>query len=95
MISVFEAPEMVPHLTAALAPHLHEIVLTSRQAALDLLLAPRKDPANLSWFRAIYPGSFTMYLAWFWAAGFPANVRNSERASIRDTVRVTTGRSGY
>ena len=34
MISVFEAAEMVPHLTAALAPHLHEVVLTSRQGAL-------------------------------------------------------------
>ena len=93
MISVFEAAELVPHLTATLAPHLHEVVLTSRQAALDLLLAPRKDPANLSWFRAIYPGSFTAYIAWFWAAGFPANLRDPGRASIRETVRVTIGRS--
>ena len=57
------------------------------------MLAPRKDPANLSWFRAIYPGSFTVYLAWFWAAGFPANLRDPGRASIRDTVKVTIGRS--
>ena len=91
-ITVFAAAGAVPHLTAALAPYEKDLVLTSRSDALGLVLAPRKDPANLAWFRAIYPGSFTIYLAWFWAAGFPANLRDPGRGSLRDAVWVATGR---
>jgi hypothetical protein len=84
---------MVPRLASALEPCHGDVVLGSRTEALGLLLAPRKDPANLAWFRAIYPGSFALYLGWFWAGGFPANVRDPARASLRDAIRVTTGRA--
>jgi hypothetical protein len=30
---------------------------------------------SLRWFARIYPGSMAVYLAWFWASGFPANLR--------------------
>jgi hypothetical protein len=70
---LFASDEELPRLGAALARRRHLCVLTDRDAVLALVFAPRKHDPNLMWFRRIYPGSMTHYLAWFWYAGFPAN----------------------
>jgi putative nucleotidyltransferase-like protein len=64
----------LPRLDAALAPHARCLRHRDRAAALDLLAAPPKSAASLRWFASVYPGSMALWLAWFWASGFPANL---------------------
>jgi Uncharacterised nucleotidyltransferase len=73
---VFRADLEWPNLAAALGARADERVDATRRAALDLVFASRKHHANFEWFAGVYPGSVAAYLAWFWYAGFPANVRN-------------------
>ena len=77
---LFEGEEDLPRLKAALA-HQDHVITPTRELALTLVSAPRKHPANLSWFARIYPGNLAHYLAWFWVAGFPHNVTARLRAA--------------
>lgn len=72
-LALFEAQGELPRLAAALPP-------AAASRALDLVFAPRKSPESLRWFADVYPGSLAHYLAWFWLAGFPANLRNTGAA---------------
>ncbi len=71
---LFEARDDLAHLSAALDQRRDPPVPANRTAALALVSAPRKCQANLLWFGRVYPGSLPHYLAWFWYAGFPANL---------------------
>jgi hypothetical protein len=75
VVALFEAEGEVPRLEAALHPRLPPGADSTRELALTLVSAPRKHPANLTWFARIYPGNIWHYLAMFWVAGFPQNVR--------------------
>ncbi len=93
-IDALDASDRLPRLREALAPYRERVTHRSRDEALDLVLAPRKSQANLRWFRRVYPGSFPLYLACFWAAGFPENLRDPRRGSLRESIAVATGRPG-
>jgi hypothetical protein len=74
--TLFEAGEELPRLVAALDRRQEPVTPASRQEVLALVGAPRKDVASLAWFGRVYPGSLWLHLLWFWAGGFPANLRN-------------------
>jgi hypothetical protein len=82
VLDVFEAHQTLPRLAAALKAQPEQPRHGSRDEVLALLAAPRKAAANLAWFARVYPGVFAHYLAWFWAGGFPANLRNLGRAWV-------------
>jgi hypothetical protein len=63
-------------------------VLADRAAALALLAAPRKSHANVVWFGRIYPGSFALYLLWFWWGGFPDNLSRLGPSWLSSQLRV-------
>lgn len=88
VLDVFDAPEEAPRLAEALAQHRPSVRRARRAEALELVMAERKDPANLAWFRELYPGSFPLYLACFWAGGFPANLRDPRRPPVRRVLSV-------
>lgn len=91
LAELFEAREELPRLAAALEARRGLLVVQGREAACALLDAPRKAPANFAWFRRIYPGSVPLYLAWFWAAGMPANLRSLDRARVRQAAAALGG----
>lgn len=74
--TLFEAEAELPRLAAALAARRAGCAPASRDEVLALVGAPRKDVASLAWFGRVYPGSLLLHLLWFWAGGFPANLRN-------------------
>lgn len=74
--TLFETAAELPELSAALARRRWQPLPVSREEALALVGAPRKDVASLAWFGRVYPGSLWLHLLWFWAGGFPANLRN-------------------
>jgi hypothetical protein len=87
VLDAFEARDRLPRLDAALRPHSDRICHADREAALALIAAPRKASANLAWFARVYPGSMAHYLAWFWAGGFPDNLRQIGRPWVFESVR--------
>ena len=94
VVDLFEARAELPRLAAALATRRGLYTLADREQVYALVGAPRKDPASFAWFRQLYPGSVTLYLLWFWAAGLPANLRDLDLARLRGTVAVALGRGG-
>ncbi|MCC7010262.1 MAG: nucleotidyltransferase family protein [Acidobacteria bacterium] len=76
VIELFEVRDELPHLVSMLAAWRSAIVPLTADERLTLVFAPPRTPANLRWFARIYPGSLARYLAAFWWAGFPANVRD-------------------
>ena len=92
VIDVFDAAAELPRLAEALQPYRRSVRHGSREEALRLVMAPRKDPANLAWFRRVYPGSFPLYLAFFWGSGFPANLRDPRRPPLWRTVALASRR---
>jgi len=76
VVVLFEARAELPRLAGALDRRRERVVLAGRDEALALLGAPRKDVASLAWFGRVYPGSLWLHLLWFWAGGFPDNLRN-------------------
>jgi hypothetical protein len=74
--TLFEAHGELPRLAAALERRRAACALATRDEALALVGAARKDVASLAWFGRVYPGSLLLHLLWFWAGGFPANLRN-------------------
>ncbi|MEO6026628.1 MAG: nucleotidyltransferase family protein, partial [Candidatus Binatia bacterium] len=74
VVDVFDARGELPRLAQSLAARRELVAIDDRATALALLAAPRKDRDNLLWFGRVYPGSMTLYLAWFWYGGFPANL---------------------
>ena len=87
VLSVFEGEQDASQLAAALDARSHLVTASSRGEVLDLVFAPRKHPANLVWFGRVYPGSLARYLAVFWTAGFPANLRQLHAARLRALLR--------
>ena len=87
VLSVFEGEQDASQLAAALDARSHLVTASSRGEVLDLVFAPRKHPANLAWFGRVYPGSLARYLAAFWIAGFPANLRQLHAARLRALLR--------
>jgi len=75
VVALFDAQADVPILAAALDRRGHRPDAAVTRTALDLMFAARKSPHNLAWFQRVYPGSFPLFLLWFWLGGFPANVR--------------------
>jgi hypothetical protein len=65
----------LPRLGTELARHAASVRHAGREEALALLGAAPKAAANLRWFARVYPGSMVHYVVWFWASGFPANLR--------------------
>jgi hypothetical protein len=88
VLDVFEAGETVPRLVAALDAQRGHPLHGGRAAALALVGAPRKAAASLAWFARVYPGALAHYLAWFWAGGFPANLRQLGRFSVLASLKV-------
>lgn len=93
VVALFDVVSEVPRLAAALAARGHSCDADERRAALELTFADRKAPASLAWFKRVYPGRLPLYLAWFWAGGFPANLRGPGTGRVGDTVRVAFGRA--
>jgi hypothetical protein len=86
VIVLFEACGELPALEAALGarrPLRHD---ATREQALALISSPRKHPANLTWFGRVYPGSLWHYLAWFWLAGFPENLKQLGSGRVLATM---------
>jgi hypothetical protein len=75
VLDVFAMRPAVPRLDGALEPYSDRVLHGDRGEALALIGAAPKAAENLRWFARVYPGSITVWLAWFWASGFPANVR--------------------
>lgn len=86
VLALFEAQGELPRVEAALNARRHLLHDATRARALALVSAPRKHPANLTWFGQIYPGNFWHYLAWFWWAGFPENLRQLRSGRVRTTL---------
>ncbi|MBY0276740.1 nucleotidyltransferase family protein [Candidatus Binatia bacterium] len=88
ILDVFEMHDAAPRLTAALTPHAGCIRHPDRTSALTLLGAAPKSAASLRWYARVYPGSMVHWLAWFWASGFPANLRQVGGTWLSQAVAV-------
>jgi hypothetical protein len=86
VLDAFDMRAAFPRLEAALARHADLLRHRGRDAALGLLGAAPKSAANLRWFARVYPGSMAHYIAWFWASGFPSNLRQVGRSWVAQTV---------
>lgn len=85
VLDAFAMRDAFSRLERELATHADRIVHPDREAALALLGAPPKAAESLRWFARVYPGSMLHYLAWFWASGFPANLRQIGRPWLAQT----------
>jgi hypothetical protein len=88
VLDAFEMRGAVPRLAAALALHAGCVRHPDREAALTLLGAAPKEAANLRWYARVYPGSMLHWLAWFWASGFPDNLRQVGRPWLAQAAGV-------
>jgi hypothetical protein len=86
VVTLFDAQREVPKLASALA-NIPVAAAITHEEALALASAPRKHPANLAWFGRVYPGNFWNYLARFWWAGFPQNLKGLRANRVRATLR--------
>jgi len=75
VLDAFDMRAELPRLGAELARHAACVRHAGREEALGLLGAAPKAAASLRWFARVYPGSMVHYVVWFWASGFPANLR--------------------
>lgn len=89
--TLFEAGGEWPRLAAALDARSHLADRDSREGAMALTFAARKDEASLAWFARVYPGSLALYLAQFWYGGFPGNLAQLSWGRVRSGVRLTLG----
>jgi hypothetical protein len=97
VLALFEADGELPRLATALEHRRGRCALAGRDEALALVAAPRKDVASLAWFGRVYPGSLWLHLLWFWAGGFPANLRSLGPAwlgSMRRLAALQAGSAG-
>lgn len=92
--TIFEAGGEWPRLAAALDARSHLADRGSRDGAVTLAFAARKDEASLAWFARVYPGSLALYLAQFWYGGFPENLARLSWGRVRSGVRLTLGLAG-
>lgn len=90
IVALFEAEVEAPRLVAALARRDQPVGADRQRLALSLVFAPRKDQANLMWFRQVYPGSLPHYLVWFWSGGFPANAMSGGPGAVVRALRALT-----
>jgi hypothetical protein len=84
---MFEGVADLPRLDAELRQRQDRHTVATRDLALGLVSAPRKHPANLTWFASVYPGNVWRYLAWFWVSGFPQNVGDLQPTRVLATLR--------
>jgi Uncharacterised nucleotidyltransferase len=85
-VALFDADRELPRLVAALESRA-ELGAPDRSQAVALLFAPRKAPANLAWFRDVYPGPLLPYLLSFWWGSFPKNLGDLDRARLRAAAK--------
>jgi hypothetical protein len=93
VLDAFAMRDSLPRLRAELDARAQCIVYAGRAAALALVGAPPKSAASLRWFARIYPGSMLYYVAWFWAGGFPANLRQIGRPWLAQSLALRRGGS--
>ncbi len=91
VVKLFDAQLELPRLAGALVAWRGQACDTTEAEAIGLVFAARKRPENFSWFARIYPGSHRLYLAEFWLAGFPQNLRELSAGRLTSSLRMALG----
>jgi hypothetical protein len=94
LLDTFALRGELARLERELLPYAGCVRHAGRAEALALIGATRKDPAAMRWFARVYPGSIARYLLWFWAGGFPANLRQIGRPWLAQALAPISDRHG-
>lgn len=91
VLDAFDMRAVFPRLGSELARDTAAVRHAGRAEALALLGAAPKSGASLRWFASVYPGSMAHYVVWFWASGFPANLRQIGRPWLSQVLGLVGG----